>query len=116
MLAPPIAGRQGAPPTAPQEVPPYWLARFEFLQKGLQGIRYQIEGAPKNERQDVPFTEAVIADELPANCCTPTIAEYVGTIDPLEHLSRFENTALLHKYTDRIKCHIFVTTFARAAQ
>ncbi|KAL0405624.1 UNVERIFIED_CONTAM: hypothetical protein Slati_3876300 [Sesamum latifolium] len=33
-----------------------------------------------------------------------------------EHLSRFENTALLHRYTDGIKCRVFVTTFARAAQ
>ncbi|KAL0395330.1 UNVERIFIED_CONTAM: hypothetical protein Slati_4499200 [Sesamum latifolium] len=34
----------------------------------------------------------------------------------MEHLSRFENTALLHRYTDGIKCRVFVTMFARAAQ
>ncbi|KAL0291960.1 UNVERIFIED_CONTAM: hypothetical protein Sradi_7007600 [Sesamum radiatum] len=44
------------------------------------------------------------------------MAEYDGTIDPQEHLSRFENTALLHRYTDGIKCRVFVTTFARTAQ
>ncbi|KAL0402714.1 UNVERIFIED_CONTAM: hypothetical protein Slati_4301300 [Sesamum latifolium] len=32
------------------------------------------------------------------------------------HLSRFENAALLHRYTDGIKCHVFAITFARAAQ
>ncbi|KAL0461405.1 UNVERIFIED_CONTAM: hypothetical protein Slati_0028100, partial [Sesamum latifolium] len=32
------------------------------------------------------------------------------------YLSRFENAALLHRYTDGIKCRVFVTTFARAAQ
>ncbi|KAL0449477.1 UNVERIFIED_CONTAM: hypothetical protein Slati_1504100 [Sesamum latifolium] len=47
VFAPPIAGRQGAPPLAPQEVPPQWLAHFEHLQKGLQDVRYRIEGAPK---------------------------------------------------------------------
>ncbi|KAL0456230.1 UNVERIFIED_CONTAM: hypothetical protein Slati_0962200 [Sesamum latifolium] len=57
-----------------------------------------------------------MTDELPANCCTPTIAEYDGTTDPPEHLSRFENAALLHRYTDGIKCRVFITTFARAAQ
>ncbi|KAL0416358.1 UNVERIFIED_CONTAM: hypothetical protein Slati_3467700 [Sesamum latifolium] len=57
-----------------------------------------------------------MADELPLNCRTPAIAEYNGTTDPMEHLSRFENAALLHRYTDRIKCRVFVTTFARAAQ
>ncbi|KAL0415760.1 UNVERIFIED_CONTAM: hypothetical protein Slati_3407900 [Sesamum latifolium] len=56
-----------------------------------------------------------MADELPLNCRTSAIAEYDGT-DPMEHLSRFENAALLHRYTDGIKCRVFVTTFARAAQ
>ncbi|KAL0439541.1 UNVERIFIED_CONTAM: hypothetical protein Slati_2437100 [Sesamum latifolium] len=57
-----------------------------------------------------------MADELPLNCRTPAIAEYDGTADPMEHLSRFENAALLHRYTDGIKCRVFVTTFAGAAQ
>ncbi|KAL0345726.1 UNVERIFIED_CONTAM: hypothetical protein Sradi_4403900 [Sesamum radiatum] len=57
-----------------------------------------------------------MADELPMNCCTPTITEYDGTSDPMEHLSRFKNAALLHRYTDGIKCRVFVTTFARVAQ
>ncbi|KAL0462221.1 UNVERIFIED_CONTAM: hypothetical protein Slati_0109700 [Sesamum latifolium] len=34
----------------------------------------------------------------------------------MEHLSRFENAALLHCYTDGIKCRVFVTIFAGAAQ
>ncbi|KAL0458688.1 UNVERIFIED_CONTAM: hypothetical protein Slati_0496000 [Sesamum latifolium] len=57
-----------------------------------------------------------MADELPMNCRTLAIAEYDGTSDPMEHLSRFENATLLHRYTDGIKCRVFVTTFARAAQ
>ncbi|KAL0462906.1 UNVERIFIED_CONTAM: hypothetical protein Slati_0178200, partial [Sesamum latifolium] len=113
---PPAGRRRNVPLTEPQEVPPQWLARLEHLQKGLQDVKYQIEGAPKDERQDVPFTETVMADELPLNCCTPAIAKYDGTTDPMEHLSRFENAVLLHRYTDRIKCRVFVTTFAGAAQ
>ncbi|KAL0293221.1 UNVERIFIED_CONTAM: hypothetical protein Sradi_6949900 [Sesamum radiatum] len=73
--APLIAGRQGAPPLAPQEVHPQWLARFEHLQKGLRDVRYRIEGAPEDEQQGVPFTKAVMVDELPANCRTLVIAE-----------------------------------------
>ncbi|KAL0394840.1 UNVERIFIED_CONTAM: hypothetical protein Slati_4450200 [Sesamum latifolium] len=57
-----------------------------------------------------------MADELSANCRTPVIAEYDGTTDLMEHLSDFENAVPLHLYTDRIKCRIFITTFARAAQ
>ncbi|KAL0434309.1 UNVERIFIED_CONTAM: hypothetical protein Slati_2765200 [Sesamum latifolium] len=113
---PPVGRRQEAPLPAPQEVPPQWFARLEYLQKGLQEVQYQIGGTPEDNRQGIPFTEAVMSDELPVNCHTPAIAEYDGTIDPPEHLSRFENVALLHRYTDGIKCRVFVTTFARAAQ
>ncbi|KAL0375579.1 UNVERIFIED_CONTAM: hypothetical protein Scaly_0675500 [Sesamum calycinum] len=72
--------------------------------------------ALEEERQGVPFTETVMADELSVNYCTPTIAKYDGTTNPHEHLSHFENAALLHRYTDGIKCHVFVTTFTKAAQ
>ncbi|KAL0462456.1 UNVERIFIED_CONTAM: hypothetical protein Slati_0133200 [Sesamum latifolium] len=81
-----------------------------------EDVKYQIEGALEDERQSVPFTETVRADELPLNCRTLAIAEYDGTTDPMEHLSHFENAALLHRHTDGIKCRVFVTTFARAAQ
>ncbi|KAL0427960.1 UNVERIFIED_CONTAM: hypothetical protein Slati_2970800 [Sesamum latifolium] len=57
-----------------------------------------------------------MADELLVNCQTPTITEYDSTTDPLEHLARFENAALMHRYTDGIKCRVFVTTFIRAAE
>ncbi|KAL0426450.1 UNVERIFIED_CONTAM: hypothetical protein Slati_2819800 [Sesamum latifolium] len=112
----PAGRKRDIPQPEPPEVPPQWLARLEHLQKGLQDVKYQIEGASEDERQGVPFTNTVMADELPLNCRTPAIAEYDGTTDPMEHLSRFENVALLHRYTDGIKYRVFVTTFARAAQ
>ncbi|KAL2225094.1 UNVERIFIED_CONTAM: hypothetical protein Sindi_3030800, partial [Sesamum indicum] len=46
----------------------------------------------------------VMADDLLENCRTTAIAEYDGTTDPQEHLSRIENATLLHKCTDMIKC------------
>ncbi|KAL0395152.1 UNVERIFIED_CONTAM: hypothetical protein Slati_4481400 [Sesamum latifolium] len=73
-------------------------------------------GALEDESQGVSFTEAVLADELPKNCHIPAIAEYDGTTDLQEHLSNFEDAALLHRYINGNKCHVFVTTFARAAQ
>ncbi|KAL0437674.1 UNVERIFIED_CONTAM: hypothetical protein Sradi_0475300 [Sesamum radiatum] len=113
----PLPGRRRENPLPePQEVPPTVARRFEHLQKGLQDVKYQIEGTPEDDRHGIPFTEAVMADELPMNCRTLAITEYDGTLDPMEHLSRFENAALLHRYTDGIKCRVFVTTFARAAQ
>ncbi|KAL0433747.1 UNVERIFIED_CONTAM: hypothetical protein Slati_2709000 [Sesamum latifolium] len=73
------------------DVPPQWLARLESLQKRLQDVQHQVMGAPAEEQAGIPFTEEVMADELPVSCRTPAIAEYDGTTDPQEHLSRFEN-------------------------
>ncbi|KAL0405503.1 UNVERIFIED_CONTAM: hypothetical protein Slati_3864200 [Sesamum latifolium] len=107
---PPAGGRLEAPPPVPQEVPPHWLARIEYLQKGLQDVRYQIGGVPEDERQGIPFTETVMAAELPVNCRTPTITEYDGTTDPQEHLARFENAALLQssRRLRKIELNLFV--------
>ncbi|KAL0298799.1 UNVERIFIED_CONTAM: hypothetical protein Sradi_6539700 [Sesamum radiatum] len=91
-------------PTEAGDVPPQWLARLEYLRKGLQDVQYQVVGAPDEEQADIPFTEGVMADELPMNCRTLAIAKYDYTTNPQEHLSRFENAALLHRYTDDIKC------------
>ncbi|KAL0455923.1 UNVERIFIED_CONTAM: hypothetical protein Slati_0931500 [Sesamum latifolium] len=113
---PPTIRRSDIPSSIPQEFPANWLARLEYLQKGLQDVQYRIGGVPQEERQGVPFTELVMAHDLPMNCWTPAIAEYDGTTDPVEHLASFENAALLHRYTDGIKCCVFFTTFARAAQ
>ncbi|KAL0447966.1 UNVERIFIED_CONTAM: hypothetical protein Slati_1924500 [Sesamum latifolium] len=129
-LPPRVIGPAADPPrrstssdTSTEELSPALLGAIQQIvaaalrePKGLQDVKYQIEGALEDERQGVPFTETVMADELPLNYRTPAIAEYYGTTDPMEHLSRFENAALLHRYTDRIKCRVFVTTFARAAQ
>ncbi|KAL0383183.1 UNVERIFIED_CONTAM: hypothetical protein Scaly_0605600 [Sesamum calycinum] len=57
-----------------------------------------------------------MADELFANCRTQAIAEYDDTTDPQEYLSCFENAALLHRYTNEIKCRVFVITFTHVAQ
>ncbi|KAK4395814.1 hypothetical protein Sango_1735700 [Sesamum angolense] len=62
-------------------------------------MQYQIGGAPEDERQDIPFSEAVMADEISVNYRTPTVTEYDGTTDMQEHLSRLKNTALLHRNT-----------------
>ncbi|KAL0416110.1 UNVERIFIED_CONTAM: hypothetical protein Slati_3442900 [Sesamum latifolium] len=74
----PAGRRRDIPRPEPPEVPPQWLARLEHLQKGLQDVKYQIEGTPEDERQGVPFTNTVMADELLLNCHTPAIAEYDG--------------------------------------
>ncbi|KAL0434701.1 UNVERIFIED_CONTAM: hypothetical protein Sradi_0178000 [Sesamum radiatum] len=51
---------------------------------------------PTGRRRDIPLPEPQVV--------------------PPQWLARLENTTLLHRYTDGIKCRVFVTTFAGAAQ
>ncbi|KAL0434144.1 UNVERIFIED_CONTAM: hypothetical protein Slati_2748700 [Sesamum latifolium] len=74
-----------------------------------------VDAPEEEEGKDAPIP-VPLADELPMNCRTPAIVEYDGTMDPMEHLSRFENAGLLHRYTDGIKYRVFVTMFTRDIQ
>ncbi|KAL8474005.1 hypothetical protein ACS0TY_030743 [Phlomoides rotata] len=62
-----------------------------------------------------PFFEEILMDPLPGNFKTLTY-EYDGTNDLHDHLLRFENGALLHQYTDGVKCRLFLTTLTKSAQ
>ncbi|KAL0385955.1 UNVERIFIED_CONTAM: hypothetical protein Sradi_2989800 [Sesamum radiatum] len=41
---------------------------------------------------------------------------YNGPTDPAEHIHKFENAALLHRYTDNIKCRVFLNTLTGSAK
>ncbi|KAI3458805.1 hypothetical protein Pfo_015468 [Paulownia fortunei] len=61
------------------------------------------------------FIEEVMVDDLPANFRSLNY-DYDGTTNPWEHLCRFENSALLHRYSDGVKCRVFLTTLSKLAQ
>lgn len=44
------------------------------------------------------------------------IYEYDGTMDSDDHVSKYENVALLNQYFEGVKCRIFLTTLVGAAQ
>lgn len=44
------------------------------------------------------------------------LSNYDESGDPDEHLSRFENVAMLHCYGDHSKCKVFLTTLVDSAQ
>ncbi|XP_012833437.1 PREDICTED: uncharacterized protein LOC105954309 [Erythranthe guttata] len=62
-----------------------------------------------------PFSADILDDDLP-HSFRPVTYEYLGTTDPCEHLCRFNNTSDLHRFTEGIKCRVFATTLAGAAQ
>ncbi|XP_075507473.1 uncharacterized protein LOC142544296 [Primulina tabacum] len=63
-----------------------------------------------------PFAEIIVREPLPGNFKSAKVKNYDGNTDPEEHLARFENMAMLHCYTDRIKCKVFLTTLVDSAQ
>ncbi|XP_073313503.1 uncharacterized protein [Primulina huaijiensis] len=63
-----------------------------------------------------PFSLAILEEGLPPNFRQSNIGEYDGHTDPEEHLGRFENAALLHQYSNRVRCRVFLGTLVRSAQ
>ncbi|KAL0358278.1 UNVERIFIED_CONTAM: hypothetical protein Sangu_0677200 [Sesamum angustifolium] len=56
----------------------------------------------------IPFSEHIIAKELPAQFrALSHLPAYDGTTGLAEYIHKFENTALLHRYTDGIKFRSF---------
>ncbi|XP_075479421.1 uncharacterized protein LOC142520304 [Primulina tabacum] len=63
-----------------------------------------------------PFSDIIVREPLPGNFKSAKVKDYDGNADPEEYLARFENMAMLHCYTDRIKCKVFLTTLVDSAQ
>ncbi|XP_073119830.1 uncharacterized protein [Henckelia pumila] len=63
-----------------------------------------------------PFSPEIIGEPLPVYFKSAKIKEYDGSADPEEHVTRFENVAMLHCYGDQIKCKVFLTTLVDSAQ
>ncbi|KAL0402166.1 UNVERIFIED_CONTAM: hypothetical protein Slati_4246500 [Sesamum latifolium] len=58
-----------------------------------------------------------MTEELPAHFLAPShLPAYDGTTDLAEHIRKFENAALLHRYSYGIKCRVFLTTLTNSAQ
>ncbi|KZV56009.1 hypothetical protein F511_12708 [Dorcoceras hygrometricum] len=71
------------------------------LREEIARLREERSSAPPPlSAREVPFSAEVLAAELPQYFKFPNVGEYDGMRDPDEHLSRFENAALLHKYVD----------------
>ncbi|XP_073138843.1 uncharacterized protein [Henckelia pumila] len=103
-------GQNPPPPPVGQPNP------MDAVWEEIRRLGRQVGGRPGPIQRESPFTRAILDEELPANFKQPTLGEYDESSDPEEHLGRFENPALLHRYSDAIKCRVFLTTLVRSAQ
>ncbi|XP_073121657.1 uncharacterized protein [Henckelia pumila] len=83
---------------------------MDALWEDIRRLGRQVGGRPGPIQRESPFARAILDEELPSNFKQPTLGEYDGSSDPEEHLGRFENATLLHRYLNAIKCRVFLTT------
>ncbi|XP_073063731.1 uncharacterized protein [Primulina eburnea] len=84
--------------------------------KEIQMLRHQLGSRAPAPKRGSPFSLAILEEGLPPNFRQSNVGEYDGHTDPEEHLGRFENAALLHQYSDGVRCRVFLGTLVRSAQ
>ncbi|XP_073049671.1 uncharacterized protein [Primulina eburnea] len=91
---------------------PTIVEEMQELKQKMKVLEGQLEnrGTSRASVKGRPFAEAIIREPLPGNFKSAKVRAYDENEDPEEHLARFENMAMLHCYTDRIKCKVFLTT------
>ncbi|KAL8534973.1 hypothetical protein ACS0TY_010846 [Phlomoides rotata] len=98
--------------------PPAVVAdQLEAFRKEIEAMRRQIHDRASDPKPvtGCQFTPEILQDELSFNFKSLNY-EYDGTTDSYEHLMRFENSAILHRYGEGVKCRVFLTTLSKAAQ
>ncbi|KAG8373789.1 hypothetical protein BUALT_Bualt11G0061700 [Buddleja alternifolia] len=98
------------------KIPPTLAEKMEHLQKVVRNMEKRMTRNKLGMKKGILFSDEVMADELPTHFRMLDIPEYNGFTNPVEHPWRFQNFALLHHYTDGVKCRIFLTTLAGVAQ
>lgn len=90
--------------------------QFMTLQKQIEAMKKQMNRvSDARPIAGCQFSEEILSDELPFNFKSLTF-EYDGITDPYEHLVRFENAFLLHRYCESVKYRIFLTTLSKATR
>ncbi|XP_073120239.1 uncharacterized protein [Henckelia pumila] len=92
------------------------LEEIKKLKEEMELLKKKQSGYLATPVRNIPFSAEILESELPKNFKFPHVGEYDGKGDPEEHLSRFENAALLHKYSDPIKCRVILNTLIGPAQ
>ncbi|XP_073127795.1 uncharacterized protein [Henckelia pumila] len=92
------------------------LEEIKKLKEEMEQLRKKQVGYLATTTRNIPFTQEILDADFPKQFKLPHVGEYDGKGDPEDHLARFENAALLHKYSDQIKCRAFLTTLIGPAQ
>ncbi|XP_073304184.1 uncharacterized protein [Primulina huaijiensis] len=86
------------------------------LEQLAQLINRSVDEALRRNRAPSPPPQRPPPPPAPEHLEAPTVKDYDGSTDPEEHLGMFNNAALLHRYSDGVKCRVFLTTPVGSAQ
>ncbi|XP_073152353.1 uncharacterized protein [Henckelia pumila] len=102
------------PPPPPDQTAQ--LEEIKKLKEEMELLKKKQSGYLATLVRNIPLSAEILESEIPKNFKFPHVGEYNGKGDLEEHLSRFENAALLHKYSDPIKCRVFLNTLVGPTQ
>ncbi|XP_073272400.1 uncharacterized protein [Primulina huaijiensis] len=99
-----------------QRLPTGEISEMGEMWKELRRLREQVGSRAPVPKRGSPISLTILEEGLPPNFRQSNIGEYDGHTDPEEHMGRFENAALLHQYSDGVRCRVFLGTLVRSAQ
>ncbi|XP_073047725.1 uncharacterized protein [Primulina eburnea] len=108
--------RTPSPPPQQPPLPPPLPEHMEAIWEEVRRLGRRMGGRPPVLDRESPLSLEILNEDLPVNFRQPTVKDYDGSTDPEEHLGRFNNSALLHRYSDGVKCRVFLTTLVGPAQ
>ncbi|PIN21758.1 hypothetical protein CDL12_05545 [Handroanthus impetiginosus] len=82
----------------------------------IEEMRRTLKEVPETIVEGMAFDNEILAEPIPNNYRPPRILENYGTTGPAFHLHRFQTTALLYQYSDKLKYHVFANTFKEDAE
>ncbi|XP_073275381.1 uncharacterized protein [Primulina huaijiensis] len=93
-----------------QPLPTGEISEMGEMWKEIRRLRERVGSRAPVPKRGSPFSLAILEEGIPPNFRQSNIGEYDGHTDPEEHLGRFENAALLHQYSDGVRCRGFLGT------
>uniref|UniRef100_A0A2N9EPX2 Uncharacterized protein n=1 Tax=Fagus sylvatica TaxID=28930 RepID=A0A2N9EPX2_FAGSY len=99
-----------------------WEHEIKAMKAQLGEMKDEFKGrATRNldtlvHRTDSPFMEKVISFPLPSKFRMPSLENFDGTKDPLDHLESFKTMMCLQGVPDEIMCRAFPTTLKGPAR
>ena len=80
-----------------------------------RGLGHDAMSKALDQLSKSPFTRHIEGAALPRRFQQPTFAIYNGNIDPVEHVSQFNQRMAVHSKNEALMCKVFLSSLGPAA-